>query len=223
MKLAFLFGHSEKTRRVENFVNHVQDFCFACDNVSSMEHSDEQLIAATLAGDDRAFPELVSRYMQPLYNFIYRLCGSASDAEDIAQEVFVKVWKNLTKYRQGESVRAWIFTIARNTTIDWLRKKKHLVFSDFENAEGENLLVATLADTELLADELYARGEDHEALEAALAALPLLQREVLLLHYREGLTFDEIGRTLDVPLHTVKSRHHRALLRLRELFRISEP
>jgi len=182
-----------------------------------MEHTDEELIVATLAGDDRAFPELVSRYMQPLYNFILRLSGSAADAEDISQEAFVKVWKNLKKYRQGESVRAWIFTIARNTTIDWLRKRRNLVFSDFENAEGENPLLATLTAVEPLQDELFAREEDRAVLEGAFVQLSVLHREVLTLHYVEGLTFDEIGKVLKAPLHTVKSRHHRALIRLREI------
>lgn len=202
-----------------SFVNgpYVRDFSFACHNAFRMEHTDEQLIVATLAGDDDAFPLLVRRYLKPVYNFSYRLCGSASDAEDIAQEVFVKVWKNLKKYRTGESVRAWIFTIARNTTIDWLRKRKNLAFSDFENAEGENPLLATLADAEPLQDELYALAEDREVLERALGQLSVPHREVLILHYVEGLTFDEIGTMQHNPLHTVKSRHHRALIRLREI------
>src|SRR3989344_2093919 len=121
---------------------------YMCDNVFKMEKSDEQLIADALSEDDDAFPELLSRYLKPVYNFVRRLSGSDADAEDISQEVFVKVWKNLKKYRQGESVRAWIFSVARSTTIDWLRKRKHLLFSDFENAEGENPLLATLTAVE---------------------------------------------------------------------------
>jgi RNA polymerase sigma-70 factor (ECF subfamily) len=186
-----------------------------------MERTDEQLIADVLSddsGSDAAFSELVRRYIKSIYNFVYRLCGNASDVEDISQEVFVKVWKNLKKYRVGESVRAWIFTIARNTTIDWLRKRKNFVFSDFENAEGENPLTATLADASPLADEIFAEREDRAVLESALAQLSFAHREVLLLHYMEGLTFDEIGKILQHPLHTVKSRHQRALLKLREMY-----
>lgn len=184
-----------------------------------MHKNDQELIAESISGNDEAFPELLSRYIKPIYNFSRRLSGSPADAEDISQEVFVKVWKNLKKYRPGESVKTWIFTIARNTAIDWLRKRRHLMFSDFERDGGENPFIENLTDTEILQDERYAQAEDREALESAVSRLSLPHREVLVLHYTLGLTFDEIGKILGEPLHTVKSRHQRAILALREIMK----
>lgn len=183
-----------------------------------MERTDEQIIKDYLNGDLDAFEILVGRYLKPLYNFVYRITGSTQDVDDIMQDVFVKVWNNIKKYRVGENFKTWVFTITRNTTIDYLRKKKHVIFSDFESDEGGNFLTDTLADTEPLADELYARMEKKESLEMALATLAPIYREVVLLHYREDLTFDEIGKIVNRPLHTVKSQHRRGLEKLKEYF-----
>ena len=182
-----------------------------------MEQSDEQIIVDYLNGDTEAFEALVFRYLKPLYNFAYRLTGDTHEAEDIMQDTFLKVWKNLKKYRRGENFKTWIFAIARNTTTDYLRKKKHFVFSDFEYEEG-NSLTDNLADPAPSPDELFVRREGKEALEKALAKLAPLYREVILLHYREDFTFDEIGKITGKPLHTVKSQHRRGIEKLREYF-----
>ena len=91
---------------------------------------DKQLIVEYLKGDEKALETLFSRYLKPIYTFVYRLTGNAQDAEDISQEVFVKVWKNLKKYDDTRSFKTWLFTIAKNTAYDLLRKNKEIVFSD---------------------------------------------------------------------------------------------
>jgi RNA polymerase sigma-70 factor (ECF subfamily) len=182
-----------------------------------MEMDDQQLIADYISGDDAAFSILVKRHMQSIYNFSMRIAGNPQNAEDITQETFLKVWRNIKKYRPEQSFRSWIFTIAHNTAIDFLRKKKQLVFSDFENEEGNNMLEDTLQDPALLPDELAARAQDQQLLAGLVAQLSPIYQEVLLLYYNEQLTFDEIGRILGKPLDTVKSQHRRALLALRKL------
>ncbi len=181
-----------------------------------MEREDQQLISDYLTGDESALHELVRRYLKALYNFAYRLAGNTGDAEDITQEIFIKVWKNIKRYDQNYSVKTWLFAIARNTTIDWLRKKRDLVFSDFDTDEGENSLLNTLADPMPLSDEIMARAEDKKFLDHALNKLPLIYREVIVLRYQDGLTFNEIGTILGKPLDTVKSQHRRALIALRK-------
>jgi RNA polymerase sigma-70 factor (ECF subfamily) len=181
-----------------------------------MERDDRQLIADALAGDDDAFAFLVHRHLSAVYNFSYRF-GGREDADDIAQETFFKVWKNLKKFRPDGNFKTWLFQIARNTTIDCMRKKRDVTFSRFENEEGENFLEETLADNEPLADEIFARAEERKRVEKLLEELPPLYREVVILHHQHDFTFEEIGNILKKPLDTVKSQHRRALILLREM------
>jgi len=138
-------------------------------------------------------------------------------AEDITQETFIKVWKKIKKYNPDKNFKTWLFTIARNTAIDWLRKKRNLVFSNFENNEGENYLENELVDPNPLPDKILTQTEDQEFVEKLLQQLAPIYREVLILRYNNDLTFEEIAEILDKPLDTVKSQHRRALIILRKL------
>lgn len=185
---------------------------------SSLQSTDDrQLITAARAGDEGALAELVRRYLPLIYRFAYRITGNAQDAQDVAQVTFVKAWRNLRRYRTDASFKAWLFAIARNTAFDLLRKRRDVAFTDFEDAEGENPLVNSLADPGPLPDELVARAQEAGVLEGVVQQLPLAQRTVLLLRYHEQLTFEEIGTVLNQPLNTVKSHHRRALIALRKL------
>jgi RNA polymerase sigma-70 factor (ECF subfamily) len=134
------------------------------------------------------------------------------------QETFLKAWKSASQYRQEASkFKTWVLRIARNSAIDYLRKRKYVVFSEFENDAGQNVLVETVPDPTELQDELFARKEDSETLLKAVEQLSPEAREILLLHYTSGLTFQEIGDMLREPPNTVKSRHHRAIQSLKKL------
>lgn len=185
-----------------------------------MERNEQQLIADYLGGDNNAVAILIDRHLKAVFNFARRLSGNGEDAEDIAQETFLKVWRNLKKYRLGENFKAWLFTITRNTAIDLMRKRKSLAFSVFENDEGENALTESLTDIEPLPDEIFAKAEEKGLLENALIGLSPASRETLLLYYGENLTFDEIGKILGKSINTVKSRHRRALIELRKLLSV---
>jgi len=177
---------------------------------------DEELVFHYMEGEDSAFVELVDRYLKPVYNFSYRLCGDKKDAEEISQESFVKLWKNIAKFKQGQKFKTWFYTIVRNTTIDWMRKKKHVLFSQFDNEDGGNFIEDTLVDTEKTAHELFEIGENKKIVEKFLGEITLQYREVLLLRYHEGLDFEEIGKMLKKSVNTVKSQHRRALIILRK-------
>lgn len=180
-----------------------------------MRKDDQHLIAEYLEGDERALNVLVDRYLKDVYNFAFRLTNDKQAAEDIAQESFIKAWKHMRRYREGANFKTWIFSITRNTAIDWLRQKKELVLSSFENEEGDNTLLATIQDQNPLPDELVARAEDARFVEGLLEDLNPHYREVLMLRYSSNLTFEEIGDILKKPLHTVKSQHRRAIAMLR--------
>src|ERR1700761_954795 len=109
--------------------------------------SDEELIAAYLSGEEAAFGELTQRHLRQVYSFALRLVGDSAAAEDISQETFLKAWKSLQKYDESSSkFKTWLLRIARNTAIDYLRKKKHVPLSYFENNTGGNVLAETVAD-----------------------------------------------------------------------------
>jgi len=182
-----------------------------------VDKTDEQLIEDYLAGDKNTFDSLVRRNLNAIYAYLVRFIGDENDAEDVLQEVFVKVWKNLRRYRKGESFKVWIFAIARNAAIDRMRKRKEFVFSSFNNDEGGNSITDTLSDMAPLPEELLMRKDSSEVLEKALLLLKPNYREVLLLHYHEELTFSEIGKIVGRPLNTVKSQYRRALTVLREI------
>jgi RNA polymerase sigma-70 factor (ECF subfamily) len=183
-----------------------------------MEMTDDQLISSYRSGNGEDFKVLIDKYKNPIFLFALRMTGNKGDAEDVAQETFVKLWRTLERYREGANFKAWIFAIARNTAIDKLRKKKSNVFSDFDMEDGKNWITETFSDPDSIPEELIARAEQNNLLEKALAELPKPDQEILHLHYKEGFTFQNIGEILHKPLDTVKSRHHRALKKLRTYF-----
>ena len=181
-----------------------------------MEPDDKQLLANFIEGDSAALSVLVDRNIKLVYRFAYRLTHDVHDAEDITQETFVKLWRNAHKFDENKVFKTWLLSIAHNTAIDLLRKRKSLVFSDFDTTLGGNSLTETLADFNPLPDEVYSRAEEKKLLDTVLDELSPSYREILVLHHEEGLTFNEIGAILGKPLNTVKSGYHRALLALRK-------
>lgn len=183
-----------------------------------MDSTDEELIAHYLTGEESAFAELTRRHLAGVYSFVLRFVGNSEEAEDITQESFLKAWKSLKKYDPSSSkFKTWLFRIARNSAIDFLRKKKHVPFSYFETPEGSNVLTETVASDDELPDALMMRLEDAKELHATLERLPAKAREILLLYYTNEFTFEEIGEMLGEPTNTVKSRHRRALQALRKI------
>ncbi len=182
-----------------------------------MHRNDQGLVSDYLDGDEESLKLLISTHLPSVYNFTYGLCGNKQDAEDIAQETFLKVWKNLRKYKPEQGFKTWLFSIARNTTIDLMRKRKNFVFSDFEFEDGKNRVEYKLADENPLADELSIQKEDKKVLTEAMEKLSPAQKTTLIMYYTEELTFKEIGEVLEKPLDTVKSQHRRALIRLRQI------
>ncbi len=186
-----------------------------------MNRSDQQLIADYLSGDEQSLELLIRQYLKPIHSFVYRYVGSAPEAEDITQEVFVRVWRNLKKFDQNKSFKTWIFSIAKNASLDYLKKKKAIPFSEFDTEEGGNRITDTLVDPSPLPQELLERAGMAEMLNAAMERLSPRYRMVLFLRYNDHFNFREIAESLGQSLNTVKSQHRRALVILKNL--LSEP
>ncbi len=183
------------------------------------EQTDIELIERYKEGDVSALEALVGRYVRGVYNFALKLTGSTADADDVTQESFLKAWKYIKKYKAEFSFKTWLFSIARNSAIDLMRKRKSLAFSDldFPGAEESLKFEETIPDQSPLPEELYSQKEIGVELSRVLDLLPLNAKAVVLLHIVEDMTFEEISRALKEPMNTVKSRYRRALATLKDL------
>lgn len=160
---------------------------------------------------------IVKAYLKPVYGFVCRLSGDVNEADDITQDVFLKVWKNLDRYNPKQDFKIWLFAIARNTTIDWLRRKRPLLFSSLNRNEEVDDFADNLVDNEPLPAKLFEQAELAQILTTALAKLSFDQRTVILLHIEQELTFESIAKIVRRPLNTVKSQYRRGLLALRQI------
>jgi len=176
-----------------------------------------QILDRIISGDESTFSEITGLYLKLIYNFLYRLVGDRDAAEDLTQETFVKAWKNLHKFDQKKNLKTWLFTIAKNTAFDWLKKKKEIPFSTFTDEEGGNWL-ENVADENILPDEILERKNIAEELEKILSKLPPHYRVILLLHYKEDFSLHEISEILGEHYNTIKSRHRRGLGKLKREF-----
>ena len=176
--------------------------------------TDEQLVGKYLKNNDNsAFEELVKRYLPLIFGFVKRYTGNQDNASDIVQEVFVKVWKNIKSFDQTKSFKTWIFTIAKRTAIDELRKKKALPFSALREEGFEDFII----DESLsVLDQIFSQQQSQE-LATAVTKLPMHYRSIIKLYSHDGLNFREIASKLKEPLNTVKSRYRRGLTLLKKL------
>jgi RNA polymerase sigma-70 factor (ECF subfamily) len=181
-----------------------------------MGEDDKKLVADFLNGDDGAFEQLLGKYLKPVYNFLYQLTNDKSALDDLAQESFIKAWKNIKKFDKDRNFKTWLFTIAKNTAYDYFKKKKAIPFSSFANEEGDNKL-ENIIDESIFPDELLMRADAANILEEKLQELPEHYRIILTLHYIEDFSLTEIAEILKIPYNTAKSQHQRGLLKLRKL------
>jgi RNA polymerase sigma-70 factor (ECF subfamily) len=179
--------------------------------------TDGKLVEAVKEGDDIAFQTLMRRYEDMVFNFVRQYSGNSEDAEDITQDSFFKAWKYIKRFKKGRSFKPWLYTIARNTALDHIKKKRAFSFSELDNTDNDTNFTDTLSDSEPLPDEIFRRAQSAEAIANILETLHPDHRTTLIMHYREEMTFDEIAEIMNKPMNTVKSWHHRALSKLREL------
>jgi len=167
-------------------------------------------------GDDAAFGRIVSRHLPSVYTFVVRYLGETGNADDVVQETFLKAWRALSRFDSERSFRPWLFQIAKNVSTDILRKKRPLIFTDLDTQKDGTTFAETLPDPEPLPDEMFARAELGVVVEKAMKNLSPQSRLVLVLHYEQGFSFEEIAEIVGMPASTIRSVHRRALTKLRE-------
>lgn len=171
--------------------------------LSPEERGELDLVTRAVAGDEWAFAELVTRYQTAVYNLAYRMLGDRAEAEDAAQEVFLRMYRRLATYDADHRFSTWVLSIASHYCIDLLRRKKPWLVP-LENIQ--NWMRARGRGPEALA---LAR-EQQDTVRALLAKLPEHYRLVLLLRYWHDLGYEEIAQVVNLPVSTIKARLHRA-------------
>ena len=179
--------------------------------------TDSSLLERCRASDDAAFSEVVTRYKAKLYNYVYRMTGSADDAEDLTQEVFIRMYTSIDSFRGQSSLNTWLFRIAGNLCIDRFRRTKNRnpAFS-LDEPLGDDTGTQEVADETYAPHRLLENVEMAEQIQAALSKLPDKLRTTLLLHDIEGLPYEEVAEIAGCPLGTVKSRLFNARMQLRQ-------
>jgi RNA polymerase sigma-70 factor (ECF subfamily) len=180
--------------------------------------ADTELVVRALAGREDGFEELVRRYQRPIVAYVYRMVGDYDSALDLAQEVFIKVYNSLGRYRPEFKFSTWIYRIAHNSAIDHLRRLSN---SRTEEIEVEGPEGATfekpLASRAPTPEQETERGERRAEIEEVVAQLQPAYRELILLRHSHDLSYDEIAEVTSLPLGTVKNRIFRAREVMREL------
>ncbi len=187
--------------------------------------SDEDLLLRFRSGESEAFGVLLRRYERELYGYLHRYLGNRALAEDVFQNTFLQLYLKSGQYEQGRPVRPWLYTIATHQAIDALRRNgRHQAVSlemvrDEKAGQGDvNGLVQMLESRDIGPFDQLSEQEQRARIRASVEQLPEPYRQVLLLAYYQGLKYREIAEVLDIPVGTVKSRLHAALLKLQGLW-----
>jgi RNA polymerase sigma-70 factor (ECF subfamily) len=185
----------------------------------SQPDPDAVLMLRVKRGDRAAFAELVEKYKQPVMNFVYRSLRDETEAEDLAQNVFLQVYKSRDRYERTAKFSTWLFTIARNLCLNEIRRRSRHPAESLEEAHAEydDVPSRQYEDKKVfLPTENVLHGELADKIEEALAELPELQRTAILLCRQDELSYEEIARVLGTSLSATKSIIHRGRETLKE-------
>jgi RNA polymerase sigma-70 factor (ECF subfamily) len=166
---------------------------------------DVTLVRRTLAGDQQAFASLVEKYKDSVFNVAYRMLGNASEAEDVAQETFVRAYTQLRTYKDTHRFSTWLLSIASHLAIDQLRRRRFLALP-LENVP----FLEWIADVNAGPEEAALAVEASDEMQKVLSVLPAKYRAVLVLRYWHDLSYEEIAEALHLTPALVKARLHRA-------------
>ena len=197
-----------KSHRIGKMAGHLYDV------------AERSLIAKAQSGDEAAFTEILQRYQRPILDFVYRMVGNADTAQDLAQDVFVRVWRGIGRFthRRDATFSTWVFQIARNACIDVIRRRAR----DPLHAAMADPIVLEQSPSNSTANDVAAR-EIGERVAAAVTSLPEDQRTVVVLTEYEGLSYKEIAAVMNCSVKSVEARLYRAKHTLRHALRDIAP
>lgn len=174
-----------------------------------MERSDNEIITEVLNGNVEAYTEIIRRHKQRIYRVVYRFAPDLHEANDLLQEVFIKIYRVLNQYDGKASFASWALRVASNLCIDHLRRRKEML-------PTPNEALYDIPDHQRNPEETYLHNEETKAIYRAIGELPEKYRLPLILFHQEEMTYEEIAVILKLPMSRVKNRLYRARLVLRK-------
>jgi RNA polymerase sigma-70 factor (ECF subfamily) len=179
--------------------------------------SDSELVATAIRGFEGSFEELVRRYQRPISAYVYRMVGNYESALDLTQEIFIKVYNSLRRYRAEFKFSTWIYKIAHNCAIDHLRRNTTREQSLAIGPENDQFEMP-VESGRLSPEQESERRERRVEIESVVRALPANYRELIVLRHSQDLSYEEIVEVTGLPLGTVKNRLFRAREMMRQQF-----
>ena len=179
--------------------------------------SDVELITRSISGREDSFEELVRRYQRPIAGYVFRLIGDYEASLDVTQEVFIKVYNSLERYRSDYKFSTWLYRIAHNAAIDHLRRNS-INTQSIETESPDGTYQLQLESPLPSPEQNRERSEWKTEIKAVIGLLPPAYRELILLRHSQDLSYDEIADVTGLPLGTVKNRLFRAREMMREIF-----
>jgi len=179
--------------------------------------TDRELVATAVSGVEGSFEELVRRYQRPISAYVYRMVGNYESALDLTQEIFIKVYSSLRRYREEFKFSTWIYKIAHNSAVDHLRRNATREQSLVMGHDGDQFDLP-VESSHLTPEQESERKERRGEIESVVRALPANYRELIILRHSQDLSYEEIVDVTGLPLGTVKNRLFRAREMMRQQF-----
>ena len=173
---------------------------------------DIRVIRQVLRGDRNAYADIVERYKNPIYNLAIRLTGSLADADDLAQDIFIRVYERLDRFDVTKRFFPWMYIIALNVIRNYNRKNKSIFLSLQNNNSADKWLKHTETP-----EKSVSENQQQKKLARCILKLPMIQKEAVVLRYHQGLTFEEIAEVRSCSLSAAKMRVYRGLELLNRL------
>ena len=183
------------------------------DSLSSKARLDIELVQNAISGDQKAYTELMDRYRDPIYYMLLKMVNNTSDAEDLTIEAFGKAFKNIRQYTANFAFSTWLFKIASNNAIDFMRKKKLNNVSIDETMRDTDALPVNIRSEQPTPEESMISEQKIQMLRRIVAKLKPRYRKLVELRYFHEYTYEEISAEMELPIGTVKAQ----LFRAREL------
>ncbi len=177
------------------------------------QKNEKEFILAAKNGDLNAFEKILFLYEKRIFNYIYRLVGNKYDAQDVTQDTFIKLYKNINIIDTEKNFKNWLYKIATNTTYDFLRKRKNA--PELLSLDDANFKPETIQDKDLYSNLIDA--VDAKEVEAAFDKIKPVYKTVLMLFYQQDLTYKEIAEIIDAPINNIKTYMRRAKQELKKV------